>query len=757
MWQAFETERSMDNAYPTQFLSDDLPDGLPVNLSRRHFVGASLGAMVLGIALPRGVARAQGVAAEILPGTRVPAFLVIRSDNTALLRSPFIEGGQGVYTGLAQLVGEELDLNPAQFIVECAPPGPDYRLQNGNRFTGGSYSIRSSYDTMRRLGATARQMLLQAAATRLDVPVNSLSTESGKVIHAASGRSLSYGDLALDAAALPLPESAPLRSEKDFRWIGKPVARVDVADKATGKATYTIDLAVDDMLLAAVQHAPRLGGEPGAIENEAQVKAMPGVHSIHRLPGAVAVVADRWWRARRAVESLQVNWRYGSSNTPHAMPADFSSETLRTTLAAAPGPGITAETAGDVAAAMNGQARIVEAIYDAPFLAHGQLEPPSALARFNSDGTLELWAPNQGPDSFQQAAAKIAGIPLEKVILHSPLLGGFFGRHTLYEAANPFRQAILLAKAVGRPVKLIWSREEEFLRDALRPMGLARFRAALDAQGLPVALECEAVGEGPTGQVAGRQPNAVDSSAVEGIAGKHYAIPNRRIAQVPVPLPAIIGYWRSVGHSMNDFFYETFFDEMADAGGHDPYDLRLRLLQDKSRQKALLEAVAELSGGWKRGPFPGQDASPRARGVAMATPFGTEVATIAEVGLRDGTVVVHDVWVAIDPGRMVNPAIIEAQVNPAVALGLSQTLVEQFTYVDGAPQARNFGPYRTLAPSQMPRVHVRIIESGAPMGGIGEPGLPGVPPAVVNAVATLTGQRVRSLPLSKFTFQPTAI
>lgn len=747
----------MDNTYPTEFITDELPDGQPVNLTRRRFMSASLGAMMLGVVLPRGVARAQGVAAEVVPGTRVPAFLVIRSDSTVLLRSPFIEGGQGVYTGLAQLVGEELDLNPSQFTVECAPPGPDYRLQNGSRFTGGSYSIRSSYDTMRRLGAAARQMLLQAAAARLDVPVNSLSTEGGKVIHAASGRSLSYGELAVDAAALPLPEAVPLRSDKDFRWIGKPVARIDVSDKATGKATYTIDLALDDMLLAAVQHAPRLGGEPGDIENEAQVKSMPGVHSIHRLPGAVAVVADRWWRAQRAVESLQVDWRYDASSTPHAMPADFSSEGMRATLAQAPGPGVTAETAGDLTAAMSSAARIVEATYDAPFLAHGQLEPPSALARFNSDGTLELWTPNQAPDSFQQAAAKVAGNPLEKVILHSPLLGGFFGRHTLYEGAHPFPQAILLAKAVGRPVKLIWTREEEFLRDALRPMGLARFRAALDAEGLPVALECEVVGEGPTGRTYGRKPDAVDPSTVEGIVGKHYAIPNRRIAQVPVPLPPILGYWRSVGHSMNDFLYETFFDEIADAGGQDPYDLRLRLLQDKPRQKALLEAVAELSGGWKRGPFPGQDATPRARGVAMATPFGTEVATMAEVSIRDGAVIVHEVWVAIDPGRIVNPAIIEAQVNSAVALGLSETLVEQVTYVDGAPQARNFGAYRILVPSQMPRVHVRIIESGAPMGGIGEPGLPGVPPAVVNAVAALTGQRVRSLPLSKFKFQADAI
>ena len=395
---------------------------------------------------------------------------------------------------------------------------------------------------------------------------------------------------------------------------------------------------------------------------------------------------------------------------------------------------------------------MVEATYDAPYLAHGQLEPPSALARWNADGTLDLWLPNQAPEMFQRAAASVAGIEPEKVRIHSPLLGGFFGRHFLYETANPFPQAILLAKAVGRPVKLIWSREEEFLRDALRPMGLARFRAGLDAEGLPVALEAEAVGEGPTGRWFGRKPDAADSSAVEGIAGKPYAIPNRRIAHVPVPNPAVLGFWRSVGHSMNDFFFETFFDEMADAGRQDPYALRLRLLADKPRHRALLEAVEELSGGWRRGPYTAEDGTRRARGVAMASPFGSEVATIAEVSLRDGEVVVHDVWVAIDPGRVVNPAIVEAQVNSAVALGLSSALLEEVVYEGGVPRARNFDGYPILPPERMPRVHVRIVESGAPMGGIGEPGLPGVPPAVANAVAALTGQRIRSLPLSKARF-----
>jgi isoquinoline 1-oxidoreductase beta subunit len=716
-----------------------------LDISRRGFLGGAA-ALVLSVTVPVGRARAQ---ATVVPGTRIPAFLEIRPDSTVLFRSAFIEGGQGIFTAMAQIVGEELDVDPANFVVEGAPPGPDYLLTGGGRFTGGSMSVRMSYETMRRLGASARRMLLEAAAARLGVPVPELSTEPGRVVHAATGRAIPYGEIAGAAAELQVPDDVALRAKADFRWIGKPVPRLDARDKSTGRAQYAIDLKIDGMLHAAVQHSPRLGGEPGTLANEAEVQAMPGVHSVHRLPGAVAVVADSWWRARRAVETLQVTWTEPAAGTPHAMPSDFSSETHMATLKATPGEGVAFETVGDAAGALEGAARVVEAAYDAPYLVHGQLEPPSAIARWNEDGTLELWIPNQAPEMFQADAAKIAGIGPDKVIIHSPMLGGFFGRHFLYQTANPYPQAILLSKAVGRPVKLIWSREEEFLRDTLRPMGAVRFRAGLDAAGLPVALDAVAVGEGPTGRWFGRQPDKVDSSAVEGIAGKVYAIANRRVGQIHVDDPAIIGFWRSVGHSMNDFFYETFFDEMADAGRQDPYELRLRLLADSRRHKNLLEAVADLSGGWKRGPFAAEDGTRRARGVAMASPFGSEVATIAEVSLRDGGVIVHDVWVAIDPGSIVNPAIIEAQVNSAVALGLSSALLEEVVYVDGMPQARNFDGYPILPPDRMPRVHVRIVESGAPMGGIGEPGLPGVPPAVVNAASVLTGQRIRSLPLSK--------
>lgn len=735
-----------------------LQHGETVNLSRRRFLaGSAVGALVLGFGLPLGSARVQAAApAAAERGTQVPAFLEIRPDGKVRLLSPFMEGGQGPFTAMAQIVGEELDVDPANFLVDSAPPGDAYVvMENGMRITGGSMSVRMSYPTMRRLGALARAMLIQAGAEQLKVPMGELSTEPGKVIHAASGRSLSYGELASRAMDLPVPDPSTiaLRDPSQFRWIGKPVPRLDAYDKSTGKAQYCIDIKLDGMLHAAVQHAPRLGMTVGGLRNEAEVKAMKGVHSVHSLPGAVAVVAERWWHAKRAVEAIQVDWQEPPADTPlRVMPADFSSDGWREHLASVDGPARDEENQGDVAGALAKATTQVEASYHNQYLNHAQLEPPSALARFNADGTLDVWLPNQAPDMFRDDIAKRTGLEAAQINLHSPLLGGFFGRHFLYDSANPYPQAIALAKAVGRPVKLIWSREEEFLRDVLRPLAVVKFRAGLDADGLPVAIEAISATEGPTEALAGKQGDKVDPTALEGLSGKSYAIANKRIAQIYVKGPAMLGYWRSVGNSLNDFFYESFLDELADKGGKDPYELRLHLLRDNRRLTTLLQAVAELSGGWKRGPFTAEDGSKRARGIAMASPFGSEAAAIAEVSIENGQVRVHDIWQAIDPGSIVNPAIIEHQVNGAVALGLSQTLVEEAVYVNGKPRARNYDLYPILPPALMARVHVRIVQSGAKMGGIGEPPLPAVAPAVANAVAQLTGQRVRSLPLSRHTF-----
>lgn len=729
----------------------------PINLSRRRFLtGTAVGALVLGFGLPLGSARVQAATAAAERGTQVPAFLEIRPDNTVRLLSPFIEGGQGTFTAMAQIVGEELDADPATFVVECAPPGDAYFvMENGIRITGGSMSVRMSYPTMRRLGALARAMLLQAGAEALKVPVGELTTEPGKVVHAASGRSIAYGELSERAMDLPVPDpaSVTLRDPSQFRWIGKPVKRLDAYDKSTGKALYSIDLKVDGMLHAAVQHAPRLGMTVGSLRNEEQVKAMKGVHSVHRLPGAVAVVAERWWNAKRAVEAIQVDWQEAAADsTLRVMPADFSSDAYFKKLAAEKGPARDDENEGDVAGTLSNAKSKIEATYNNQYLHHAQLEPPSALARFNPDGSLEIWLPNQAPEMFQADIAKRTGLDPSRITLHSPLLGGFFGRHFLYGSASPYPQAIELAKAVGRPVKLIWSREEEFLRDVLRPGAAVNFRGALDNDGWPIAIEAVSATEGPTEGLAGKQGDKIDPTALEGLSGKSYAIPNKRIAQIYVKGPVMLGYWRSVGNSLNDFFYESFLDELADKGGKDPFELRLHLLRDNKRLTTLLNAVGELSGGWKRGPFTAEDGSKRARGVAMASPFGTQTAVIAEVSIEQGQVRVHDIWQAIDPGSIVNPAIVEAQVNGAVSLGLSQVLVEEAVYVDGKPRARNYDLYPILPPSKMARVHVRVVESGEKMGGIGEPPLPAVAPAVANAVAALTGQRIRSMPLSRHSF-----
>jgi len=725
--------------------------GGAVNLSRRAALGLG-GGLLLAIGLPSRAPRAQAMGG-VAHARKVPSYLTIRPDGRIALQNPFAEGGQGIHTAVAQVVAEELDADLAAFDVTTAPAGADYQVMFGGngRFTGGSYSIRSTYQHFRILGATARAMLVQAGAARLGVPVAGCATEPGFVVHAASNRRLSYGELAEAAAALPVPADAQPKTGR-FRLIGTPAKRLDTRAKSTGRAIYGLDVKIEGMLQAAVVHAPRAGAEPGDLVNEAALRAMPGVHSVHRLPGAVAVLADSFWRAKSAAEKAEVIWT--STSGAAVVAEDFSSAgQLAALRAQADGAGTPARDArGDAPGALRGAAKVVTSDYDAPYLAHAQLEPPSATVRFNGDGTLDVWTPNQAPELFRNIVVEESGLPADRIRVHSPLLGGFFGRHFTYGQHHPMNQAIRLAKAVNRPVKVIWTREEEFARDAYRPLSFARLRGGLDANGRIVALHATVPGEGPVAKHFGpsRMGNPPhDTSATEGVADKPYDIANRRVDWVHVPHPVNVGFWRSVGHSMNDFFYESFLDELAEAAGQDPFAFRMAHLGHSERHRNLLNAVAELSGGWRRGPYAHPDGSRRARGIAMASPFGSEVATIAEVSIRDGEVVVHDVWVAIDPGSIVNPAIIAAQVESAVCIGLSSAAFEEVVFEGGRPQQRNYDAYRILARAEMPKVHVRIVESGAAMGGIGEPGTPGVPPAVANAVAALTGRRLRSLPFAK--------
>lgn len=718
------------------------------NLSRRGLLAGS-GALVLAVQLP---VRAQPN--PIPHATKVHSYLSVNADGTCHVQNPFVEGGQGIDTAVVQILAEELDASPDCFTISCAPPGADYALLFGGnmRFTGGSYSVRSSTAHFRKLGATARAMMLAAGAAQLGVDVAELSTANGQVLHGATGRALEYAALAARAAHMPVPLDAEPKSPTEFTLIGQSLPRIDVRAKSTGATRYSIEMAVPDMLHAAVVHAPRAGDEPTGVANEAAVRAMPGVHGIHRLPGAMAVTANSFWRARKAVEALDVAW----TKTASSVPEGFSNATMLATLKSAMSrPGNTAEETGDVAAGLAGATRVVEAEYDAPYLAHAQLEPPSALARFLPGGDLEIWTPNQGPEAFQAVAAAVSGLAPERIMIHSRPLGGFFGRHFVYGPGIPMPQAILLARETGRPVKLIWTREQEFARDAYRPLAHAKFRAGLDSQGNLVALEVKGAGEGTITRHFPPQalgPRGIDDSVMEGLTGKPYRVPHARVAFVPERHPGGVnlGFWRSVGHSMNDFFFESFLDEVAAVAGRDPFMFRQALLQHSPRHLALLQALADLAGSpWRSAPYDHPDGSRRARGIAMASPFGSETATLAEVSLEDGQIRVHELWIAVDPGSIVNPGIIRQQVEGAAAFGLSSAMYEEITFEDGAPMQRNFDTYAVLRRDAMPKVNVRIVESGAAMGGIGEAGTPGVPPAVANAVANLTGQRIRTLPFAK--------
>ncbi len=711
------------------------------NLSRRATLfGAAAGSLLLGVRL------APPAAAQVQAAGRLNAFLAIGPDGTVTLRSPFAEGGQGIYTGLAQIVAEELDVPMGAMRVVQAPHGRAWRTMPFGpepvRFTGGSYSTRSSYGAMRRAGAAARAMLVSAAATRLGVERSELTTRDGAVHHAASGRHFSYGALAADAARLEPPAEPALKDPATFRLIGTSAKRLDTAAKSNGSAQFGIDVRVQGMAQAAVLHSPVPGGRPLRID-DAAAKAMRGVIGVYPLPGAVGVVAESWWQAKKAADALTVEW-----DAPEAPSRVSSTAMLAAMQARLDEPGATAEKDGDAAAALAGAARRVEATYDAPFLAHAALEPLNCTAQVEGD-RVTLWVGNQGPDFFAAVAAQVAGVPVENVTVHTPYLGGFFGRRFVY-GPEQVGQAVLLAKAVGRPVKVLWSREEDLKADQFRPLSTAKLRAGLDADGRLLALHATAVGEGPLGRWMPHfmADPAIDNSVIEGLTRKPYAIAARQVDVERHPLDYPSGFWRSVGHSMNDYFMESFIDEVAQAAGKDPFAYRLAMLEPGSRPAVLLRAVADLAGGWRDAPYE-VDGTRRAMGIAIAEPFGSLCAQIAEVSVTGGEVRVHRVWCAIDPGSVVNPLLVQRQMQSGIAYGLSAALYEQVTVEDGVVQETNFDTYRWLGPEAMPEVFVRIVESGAAMGGIGEPGTAPIAGAVCNALFALTGTRIRSLPLAK--------
>ena len=614
----------------------------------------------------------------------------------------------------------------------------------GINATGGSTSVADAWEVVRMGAATARASLLGAASLHWKLPLEELEVRDG-VVHHGSGRSAGYGELARFAAATP-PGSVRLKERKDWRLIGQPAPRVDVPPKVMGTARFGIDVRLPGLRFAAVRMAPALGGSPGRVDAAAAL-AMPGVERVVTLPAyagstaGIAVVADNSWRAQRAARAVDVEWR------PGVAPAPDTAEVARQLEESLHGGGAVFFRKGAGAGAWNPSARVIEAVYRAPYLAHATLEPMNCTARV-AGGRVELWLPTQVPQMCQAAAARVAGVPLDQVEVHMTLVGGGFGRRLEVDCAA---QAVRVAMDCGgAPVQLLWSREEDMRHDFYRPMQVARLRAALDSSGTVAGLHVRAAGDAISPRWLERNLPALagpmdlpDKTTVEGLFDQAYEIPHQLVEHVSTRSGVPVGYWRSVGHSHNAFFLESFIDEIAHAAGRDPADLRRSLLQDAPRRRAVLDLAVEKS-GWGTRPLP----AGRARGLAVHESFGTCVAQVAEVGLEGGQVRVRRVVCAIDCGTVVNPAIVAQQVEGSVVFGLSAALHGRIDIAGGVVQQGNFPDYPMIAMASAPVVETWIVRSERPPSGVGEPALPPVAPAVANALFALTGRRLRALPLS---------
>jgi isoquinoline 1-oxidoreductase beta subunit len=718
-------------------------------VGRRDFirVTATAGAgLTLALYLP-GCGPADRVAKTATgaagPAFEPNAFLRIGPDGGVTVVSKHLEMGQGSYTGLATLVAEELDADWTRVRVEGAPADARryHNLSWGQaQGTGGSSAIANSYEQLRKAGATARAMLVSAAAAEWGVPAGELTVESGLVRHAGSKREAGFGALAAKAATLPVPADVPLKDPKTFRLIGRSATlpRTDVAEKTTGRATFTQDVQLDGMLTALVAHPPRFGATVRRFD-AARAKAVPGVVDVVRIPTGVAVLARSFWAAKKGRDALLVEWDESKA-------VATGSEQLTAEYHALGGKaGKVARRTGDPERILGAAARVVEATYEFPFLAHAALEPMNCVVRIDGEGC-EIWNGEQMQTADQAAVASALGLAPEKVTLHMLYAGGSFGRR-----ANPkadyLLEAVSIAKAIDgkAPVKLVWTREDDMRAGWYRPAFLHRVRATLDGSGKPVAWSQRIVGQsilaGTPFEAFGVK-DGIDFSSVEGVVDLPYAIPNLQVELHTTDPGVPVQWWRSVGHTHTGYATEVFVDELAAAARQDPVAFRRGLLAGQSRHLGVLELAAEKA-GWGT-PLP----AGRGRGIAVHKSFDSYVAEVAEVSLQaDGTVKVHRVVCAVDCGVAVNPDIIRSQMEGGIAYGLSAALYGEVTLDRGSVMQTNFDKYRVLRMPEMPVVEVHIVPSTEPPTGVGEPGVPPIGPAVANAVFALTGKPVRKLPI----------
>jgi isoquinoline 1-oxidoreductase beta subunit len=648
--------------------------------------------------------------------------------------------GQGVHTGLATVLADELDAHWSQVRVEAAPSDPtryNNLLWGPVQGTGGSSSIANSWTQLRQAGATARALLVSAAARRWGVPESSLVVEEGVVSH-PGGRRATFGELASDAAALPVPADVPLKDPKDWKLIGRDVPRVDSPSKTDGTARFTMDVYLPDMLTAVILRPPLFGATVKSVDKTAALK-VAGVTDVVEVPAGVAVLAKGFWPARQGRAALRVEWDESQAEKRG------SAELFAEFRALAARPGLKARRDGDPDAAFAAAARTLEAVYEFPFLAHAPMEPLDCVVKL-ADGECEAWAGSQIQTLDQGTIAHVLGIPPEKVRLHTLLAGGSFGRRAT-PVADVAAEAASIVKAIGgrAPVKLVWTREDDIRGGRYRPLFVHRLRAGIDAQGRLVAWEHRIVGQSflKGTPFAALIKDGVDPTATEGGANLPYAVPNFNceLHTPEVGVPTL--WWRSVGHTHTAFSTETFIDEVAHAAGRDPYELRRELLEAHPRHRGVLERAA-AEAGWGR-PLP----AGRARGIALQESFSSFVANVVEVSLRkDGLPRVERVVCAIDCGVAVNPDVVRAQMEGGIGFGLGAALWSEISLEKGRVVQSNFHDYRSLRIDDMPRVEVHIVPSTEPPTGVGEPGVPAVAPAVANAFFHLTGKRVRRLPFA---------
>jgi isoquinoline 1-oxidoreductase beta subunit len=699
--------------------------------SRREFLKAGTalsGALVIGVNLP-GRAEAAAPSAGV-QSLKANAWVTIDASGKVTLLCHRSEMGQGVYTSMPMLIAEELDVPLASVKIEMAPSAPVYiNAMLGGQITGGSTSVRDAYTKLREAGASARMMLVAAAAQTWNVPESECTAANGVVTH-KSGKKASYGQLVAKASTLKAPEKPALKDPKDFKVIGKQFHRLDTPAKVMAKAEFGIDVKRPGLLIASLAQAPVIGGKAVKV-NDAKARALKGVVNVVQIPDGVAVLAKDFYTAKKGRDLLEIEWDNGPN-------AGLDTAAVRAGLReASKKSGAIIRNEGDVAKAMTTAAKKLSAEYELPFLAHATLEPVNCTAEF-INGECHVTGPIQFQQGSQGVAAAAAGLPPEKVFVHTTFLGGGYGRKLELDFIG---QAVAIAKAANAPVKMLWTREDDMTHDFYRPLSLHQMQAGLDDKGKLVAFSAKMTSPSVTARAFPPVvQNGKDPFMTEGSGNLTYQVPNLLVENVIHDTGVRVGYWRSVSNALNAFAIESFIDEIAKENGQDPVAARLAMLDAHPRAKAVLKLAAEKA-GW------GKANAGRSLGVAQMECYDTYAAVVAEISIKDGKPVVHRLVMAADCGIAVHPDQVHAQLESGLLLGYSAAMKNEITFKDGRVEQSNFHNYPILRMSETPKVEIHLIASGEKPGGIGEVGVPLAAPAIANAIAAATGKRLRKMPL----------